>query len=428
MAQSKRRSFRDKVAGNAKQQKSRASSFGYLELPKGVSLFKEEPGSRVRLDILPYIVTDERHPDRDDELETAIPGSEWYRRPFKVHGNIGVNRTMIVCPSSIGKKCPVCQHRAKMLSEGASWQDEAVRALRPRDKNLYAVVPLGQPKYEEVIHIWDISQFLFQDKLNDELEEDDAHSIFPDPEEGLTLRIRFSEETFGKNVFAETSRIDFEERDQPYTQKTLNQVPHLDDLLIIKDYDTIDRMFKEVESQDEDPPRKKAEEEEVEEERPRRRRRLADDDDDDNNEGGGGSGSGGGSKDREEDERPRRRPVDDDEDKQPRRRIVDDADEDNDEPPRRRRTVVDDDEEEEQERPRRRAETPWEEPKKEAPAPKEEIRLHRVNGAAHSHGSECPHGYKFGADCDEHKECDKCAAWDSCMERWEQIHGKSAAA
>ena len=33
--------------------------------------------------------------------------------------------------------------------------------------------------------------------------------------------------------------------------------------------------------------------------------------------------------------------------------------------------------------------------------------------------NECPHGYTFGDDCDEHKECNRCDKWDECQEAQE---------
>ena len=82
-------SFAEKVRANIEKQKSQKSQYGYLKLHKGVNVFKEETGSRVKLDILPYVVTDPNHPDRDDSLGIAVPGALWYKRPFKLHRNIG---------------------------------------------------------------------------------------------------------------------------------------------------------------------------------------------------------------------------------------------------------------------------------------------------------------------------------------------------
>src|SRR5271157_458182 len=259
MNTSRRGSFREKVSHNSTQQRSKAANYGHLHLPRGVNVFKEEAGGRIALDILPYFVTDLHHPDRDDEREIAIEGTLWYRRPYKLHRSIGADNASVVCLGSIGKKCPICEYRAKQLSEGANWQDEAIKAMRPSDRNLYYTVPKGSSKHEEKPYLWDISQFLFQEKLNNELEENEEFGDFPDPEKGLTLRIRFSEEKLGNNSYAETSRIDFAERDYAYDEKLIRDLPSLDEMLDIKDYREVERLFFESDTGDEDEPLPSAE-------------------------------------------------------------------------------------------------------------------------------------------------------------------------
>ena len=111
-------SFRDKIKADSEKQKKDAKSYGYLLLPKDVKTFSPEPGSRVILDFIPYEVTDEKHPDRNESNEIAVPGSLWYKRPFKVHRNVGVNNETVVCLTSIGKKCPICEYLAKRTREG----------------------------------------------------------------------------------------------------------------------------------------------------------------------------------------------------------------------------------------------------------------------------------------------------------------------
>ena len=113
-------------------------------------------------------------------------------------------------------------------------------------RNLYIVIPKNNKNYSEEPHIWDISQFLFQDKLNEEIQENEEYETFPDLEEGYTLRIRFAEGSFGSNKFAEVSRIDFIERKKPYDESILEKIPSLDDILEIPPYPTIESMFSEI--------------------------------------------------------------------------------------------------------------------------------------------------------------------------------------
>lgn len=259
----KRSKFRDKVIDNAHKQHIQGAQYGYLSLPRGISIFKEEPSSRVKLDILPYRVTDANHPDRDDYMEVALPGELWYKRPYKVHRNVGVDNDSVICPTSISKRCPICEYRLKRIEEGADLDE--TRPLKASLRNLYVVVPKGHKDYEEEPHIWDISQYLFQNQLNEELEEDEDLGVFPDLEEGLTLRIRFSKGQIGKNVFAEVSRIDFEERKESYDEDILERVPNLDEILTILSYKQLQTKFFEMEDEPITEDEEKIEEEGIDE-------------------------------------------------------------------------------------------------------------------------------------------------------------------
>ena len=78
-------SFRGKVSNNGQKEKSRGSSYGYLKLPKGVSVYTPTPGAKEKFDIIPYTVTSPNHPDKDEEIGVAVKGELWYKRPFRVH-------------------------------------------------------------------------------------------------------------------------------------------------------------------------------------------------------------------------------------------------------------------------------------------------------------------------------------------------------
>jgi hypothetical protein len=250
--------LRQSVAENSRKQKAQSSQYGYLNLPQGATLFKEEPDSKVMMDFLMYEITDKHHPDLSENL---VVGDLWYRKPFKVHRNIGVDNEAVVCPTSIGKPCPICEYRSKRIKEGAP--KEEVDPLKASQRDLYVVVPIDNKKYEAKPHIWDISQFNFQKMLNDEIGEDEDRAVFSDMEEGLTLKIRFGSKTIGSSkAFAETTRIDFLERDKKYDEKTLKEIPNLDEVLNIMDYKQLELKFMEISDDD-------TEDEDVKEEKPK---------------------------------------------------------------------------------------------------------------------------------------------------------------
>lgn len=245
MRDKKRSNFGDKVGRNVQHQKESKKSFGYLNLPKGVPILNLEVDTpRLDIDIIPYTVTDSRHPDQDTEYDIATEGSLWYRRPFKVHRNVGPDNDTVVCLRSVGRKCPICEYREKRAKEGA--EKEELRELYGKSRSLYVVIPLGVKKHEEVPTIWDMSDKLFQEILNDELSISEEDRCFPDLENGRTLTIKLRWKTLGNNSYPEVRSISFSKRD-PYPEKILDEVPNLDEVLKVLDYETIKAKFFEEE-------------------------------------------------------------------------------------------------------------------------------------------------------------------------------------
>jgi len=272
MAKKRKSNFRDKVGADSERQKREVASYGHLLLPKGVTMFSPEPGGRASLDFLPYRVTDPNHPDKIESAEVAVKDSLWWKRPYKTHRNIGAGNDTCVCLKSIKKKCPVCMARAELMKKGAD--KEETDALKSSDRVLYAVVPLNNKKFEEVPHIWDMSWWLFEKLLQQELEEEPDNRIFPDLDEGLTLKIRFESREIAKSKpFADASRIDFIEREEAYSEDILEDVPDLDKVLKILSYKELEDLYLEVDEEEEDGGGLDEDEDDEEDEAPKRSRK-----------------------------------------------------------------------------------------------------------------------------------------------------------
>lgn len=236
MVQKHQSSFRGKVGEDAK--KSMRVSRGYLNLPEGVKQYSIKENEKLaKFDILPYVVSDPKHPCRDESRGIAMVGDLWYRRPIKVHNNVGADDEKCICPKTFGKPCPICEHQKKRFNEGAD--KEETKALYAKDRNLYVLA------IEDQIYVWDMSQALFQDTLKDALEVKPAMEIFPDLEEGKTLEVTFKWKTLGKNSFPEATHIEFLDR-QPYDQSVLDMVPDLDTIFKVLTYDEIYNKFFEI--------------------------------------------------------------------------------------------------------------------------------------------------------------------------------------
>jgi hypothetical protein len=242
-------SFRGKVSDEAQRQKRESSSYGYLSLPKDINMFSPKPGSRIKMDIMPYVVTDKKHPNLSTTKGTAEEGSLWYKRPFYAHRGIGADNNSVVCLRSIGKRCPICDYRTKLQKEGA--EKEELDALRSSLRNLYVVIPLDSADHKEELHIMDISQFVFQKLLIEELEENEEYEVFPDLEEGYTLKVRWESKSIGTgNPYAQANRIDFLDRESAYDEKILDDVPDLDKVLNIMTFDELNALFLQIEDED----------------------------------------------------------------------------------------------------------------------------------------------------------------------------------
>lgn len=389
MAKNKKKSsFAGKVAKNAQESKALGASYGYLNLPRGVSVFSPTPGGRTYFDLLPYMVTDPSHPDRNDDLEIATPGTLWWKRPFKTHRNIGSGNDSVVCLTSVGKRCPICAYRAEMIKKGEG--KELTDALKPSLRNLYVVVPKKDKKFEEKPHIMDISQFLFQNLLAEELSENEEYEIFPDLEEGLTLRVRWDSKTLGGGKpFAEANRIDFEERDASYDESILDDVPNLDEVLQILSADQLERKFFEMEDED-------VTYAEVEEDVP----------EPENLKGASKPLLKEGKDDDDEGDEEVKKPVGTRSKAKPIPQKGKDEEEDEEEDTDNDKCIA--------------CQGTGKDSKGKT------CRICRGTGekkkpesSDKNKKSKCPHGYAFGIDCEGHDECFDCDEWDTCMDEKE---------
>lgn len=349
-------SFKGKTKANTEKRK-KGNSFSYLNLPKGIETFVPETNSKVIFDVMPYLVTDKNHPDKDVSDEVAVKGTYWYKRPFKVHRNIGVRSEAVVCPTSFGKKCPICEYQQKLRKEDAD--EDEIKALKTTPKNLYAVIVQGKGASGKV-QIFEFSDFLFQKKLEEEMEDQDKYD-FMDHMEGSHLFVRFAEATFGGNKYPEPTRMNFEERKEQYDDSILDEIPKLDELLIVHEYDELKAMFFDGDINDDD--------DEDEDDEPKRKPKTS------------------------------KKPVKDDDEDEDDEDEDDEAEEEEDE---------DDEEEEEDDEP--------------APPP---AKKRRGKPAEKSNKPlTCPFDHRFGKDNDQFDDCDDCEIWNECAAAKKSLKSK----
>jgi len=427
-------SMRDRIKSKAESSGSR--DVGYLKLPTGVELFQVDPKKKkATLDFIPYKVTQE--PNLDD-----VPaGSDWYRRGFKVHRAVGPDDAIVVCPKTIGKKCPICEEFARLKKDPDAEAEDA-ESIRPKLRYLYNVKDREGNKF-----IWDVSHHLFQKWLDQEIHEgDDSLADFAEVKTGSSLTIRFSEETYKKNVYYSTNRIDFVSREEPVTKADLADACDLDSILIIHSYDTLRAMLmgadvdededasdkapkkvkKEVDEDDEDePPKKKKVLDDDEDEPPKKKRPVDEDDEDEvpkkkkvleDDEDEVPPKKRKTVSEDDEDEVPKKKKVlDDDDDPPKKKKLVDEDDEDAPPIKRKLKKASDDDEDEP--------------PKKKKPLSRDDddddppVKRKKPSSDDDEDSSlsaECPSGYRFGKDVGKKKSCERCKIYDDCREAYDK--------
>jgi len=338
------------------------SSYGYLKVPEDVNVFKAEGDSEIIFDIVPYTVSDPNHIDNKKYDDDAIVGNPWWKRPMKVHKQVGVDRVSLICPTTVGDRCPICEDFARRRRDGQEWED--IKKYLPSDRTLYAVVLLNtrdcDVDYTEgEVHIFEQPDFYFDKSLQAALDKDMSAENFPDLEDGLSISTYFRTGVFGKIEFGEAVKVTFVNREEQYELDFVNEVPDLDSMMIILPYKEIEAVFLGMEGMDDD----EIDDGELVEETPKRQRKTT-------------------------------RPTE--------RRTS-------------RRTERKESEPEPEEEPRRTTRKPaTKKEKDESPEPEERKRAPR------SKKKECPFDHDFGGDFDQYSDCDKCKIWDDCKDEAEK--------
>lgn len=249
------------------------SSYGYLKIPEDINVFKPEGNTDVIFDILPYRVTDPAHLDGKKYAEDAVQGELWWKRPLKTHRIQGEDIT-VVCPTTFGKKCPICEDFNRLRKAKEEWEN--IKDLQPKDRTIFIICIIDASECDVdypvgSICIMDQSYHLFTKYLHEETDRHVDYDNFPDPYDGLSLKVYFREKKLGKkNSFIEAGKIDFIEREEQYDEEFLDTLPKLDDIIEVKDYKEIQALYAGMSDMDEDD----IDDKELEEDSPRREKKT----------------------------------------------------------------------------------------------------------------------------------------------------------
>lgn len=213
---------------------SKDSNNTWYSFGEDVQLLKLEKAGTHAINIVPYEVRSNNHPD-------DVPaGSLWYRFPFKVHFNVGPNKKSIVCPTTVGKPCPICEEVSRLNAEDFEGNKEITKNIRAKDWMAYPVL-LDTGEFGVFI----FSSYKFADVLEKELSSRNQEKYygFWDVENGYELQVRFDLEKFAGKDFLRASRIDFESREDMDEDDVLDNTVCLDEAFVIMSYDEVNKLF-----------------------------------------------------------------------------------------------------------------------------------------------------------------------------------------
>ncbi|MFA6780398.1 MAG: hypothetical protein WCU80_11565 [Paludibacteraceae bacterium] len=213
-------------------------SGNWFRLPDGVELWEPKEKGKYLIDILPYETTSKCHPNEIDA------GVVWYQYPFKVHHGMGASNKSVICPTSVGQKCPVCEEIAR-LSKEYDKNEDTIKSLRPQR---YVAFNILNPDDKDQVVIFAMSVGKFYNALEKELQESDDEDIanfFDVTDSGKTLKVRFSEESYAGKKFLTASKIEFVDRDEMDEDEIFSKVVCLDEMFNVPDYAALKAIFLE---------------------------------------------------------------------------------------------------------------------------------------------------------------------------------------
>lgn len=226
-----------------------------------VSWFALKTGRNL-IDIIPYIISSDKHPDRNEGEKVCLPGWEDYKLEVWVHYNVGPSSSKVVClRKTYGRRCPICEEAMNL-----GMDQKAKDALEPKRRVFYNVIDLDSD--DQKIQIWEVSFHWGESRLLDESEyssKGEEAVYFADLGEGKSIDIRGKEGSFEGKKYIEPASYRFVDRDI-YGEEILDDSFPLDAMLIVPTYGEVEKLFRwvgEKEDSPSDESKKDGEEKEV---------------------------------------------------------------------------------------------------------------------------------------------------------------------
>lgn len=228
-----------------KQEKDAQGGSGVFRGDVDFNKWKPGKGQHM-IDIVPYFA------GKNDYPEAKEDGT--YMFSFGVHYNIGIDKKAYICPKTIpglkDKRCPICEHAAKLKNEGKDYDD--YKEFFPKKRELYNVVIQDSEKERDKgVQVFEVS-YHYMGKLLEPImkkpirpgeENVDPYIDFAlETKDGKTIAFSIGEKKVGKDVFPTYEGHRFVDRDYDL-EDYLDDAYVLDELLYIPTYDEIYKEF-----------------------------------------------------------------------------------------------------------------------------------------------------------------------------------------
>ena len=239
----KQKAIRAKAREAAKRQAKRSKRGGSstVKAADGIGFFKPiEEGSQT-LSIVNFTVGKNRA-----LLSNIDPGDPYYKASFKRHRDVGPEDKMVVCPSTFGKRCPVCEEYTVQKSSSDAEYDD-FKGLRPSERDVFLVI------HKDKLYLMEMPFYWFGKLLDNELQEDDDEDgLFFLPGDNIDVRVTWETDSFGTKAVA----IRFKKRKTELDEDLIAQAQEIDlgDCVIESSYANIECMFHGADSEDDEDP------------------------------------------------------------------------------------------------------------------------------------------------------------------------------
>jgi hypothetical protein len=186
-----------------------------------------------RIDIVPYLVTTNKHPYKVEQGYTDHLLEIW------VHRRVGPSSGTFLCLTKYnGTACPICEEREALKGKpGVS--DDTITAMYPKKRCWYNVINLDLPEEKQDIMIFEEAYNLFEKEILAKAGfKKDGFVTYWDLEQGMSVLFNATQMNSKKGKYF-SYRIEEFERRAPYKDTILKETYPLDAMLIVPTYDEV---------------------------------------------------------------------------------------------------------------------------------------------------------------------------------------------